>query len=148
MALAGGGRYDSLIKDLSDGAADLPAIGFGMGDVVLGHLIDATPPASEQLRQASSPACDLYVVIADEVRRPEALSIIQCARDAGKRVEFPLKQAKVGRQFQDAEQLGARCAIVVGAEWPSVKVKTLATRTEEILDIEVLAARLKNTENT
>ena len=147
-ALAGGGRYDSLIKDLSDAAADLPAIGFGMGDVVLGHLIDATPSALEQLRQAAAPSCDVYVVIADEARRPEALGIVQAARDAGKRVDFPLKSAKVGRQFQDAEQLGAQCAVVVGAEWPSVKVKTLASRTEEILTIEELAARLKKTDNS
>jgi len=147
-ALAGGGRYDSLIKDLSDGAADLPAIGFGMGDVVLGHLIDATPTALEQLLQAAASACDVYVVIADEARRSEALGIVQAARDAGKSVDFPLKPAKVGRQFQDAEQLGAQCAIVVGAEWPLVKVKTLASRTEETLSLEELAARLKKTDNS
>ena len=147
-ALAGGGRYDTLIRDLSDGSADLPAIGFGMGDVVLGHLIDATPPALEQLLQAAAPACDVFVVIADEARRPEALGIVQSARDAGHRVDFPLKAAKVGRQFQDADQLGARCAVVVGAEWPLVKVKTLASRAEETLDLEELAARLKKTDNT
>lgn len=143
-ALAGGGRYDALIKDLSDGAADLPAIGFGMGDVVLGHLIDSTPAALEQLLTAAAPACDVYVVIADESRRADALGIVQAARDAGRRTDFPLKPAKVGRQFQDAEQLGAKAAIVVGAEWPLVKFKTLATRTEETLGIEELAARLKN----
>jgi len=147
-ALAGGGRYDSLIKDLSDGAADLPAIGFGMGDVVLGHLIDATPSALEELLRAAATSCDVYVVIADEARRSEALGIVQSARDAGKRVDFPLKPAKVGRQFQEAEQLGAKCAVVVGAEWPLVKVKTLATRLEETLEREELAARLKKTENS
>ncbi len=143
-ALAGGGRYDALISGLSDGAADLPAIGFGMGDVVLGHLIDATPPALEQLLAAAAPSCDLYVVIADEARRPEALGVVQSARDAGLRTDFPLKPAKVGRQFQDAGHLGAKAAVVVGAEWPLVKFKTLATRAEETLGAEELAARLKN----
>jgi len=143
-ALAGGGRYDALIAGLSDGAADLPAIGFGMGDVVLGHLIEATPAALEQLLAAAAPSCDLYVVIADEARRPEALGIVQSARDDGLRTDFPLKPAKVGRQFQDAGQLGAKAAVVVGAEWPLVKFKTLATRAEETLGAEELAARLKN----
>ncbi|MDQ3119814.1 MAG: ATP phosphoribosyltransferase regulatory subunit, partial [Verrucomicrobiota bacterium] len=38
-AIAGGGRYDNLIHQLSDGAASLPAGGFAMGDVVLGELL-------------------------------------------------------------------------------------------------------------
>jgi len=141
-ALAGGGRYDGLIKGLSDGAADLPAIGFGMGDVVLGHLIDETPAAEERRRAAGSAACEIFVVIADESRRAAALRVVQEARDLGWRVDFSLKPAKVGRQFQDAESLGAARAILVGAEWPSLKIKTLATRQEEVMDQSELAARL------
>src|SRR5215468_5823818 len=36
-AICGGGRYDGLLKAL--GGVDLPALGFGMGDVVLGELL-------------------------------------------------------------------------------------------------------------
>ena len=39
-AIAGGGRYDKLIEQLSDGAVSMPALGFAMGDVVLGELIE------------------------------------------------------------------------------------------------------------
>ena len=58
-AIAGGGRYDNLIAQLSDGAVDLPALGFAMGDVVLGELIKehARGRANEwqtQVRSASS----------------------------------------------------------------------------------------------
>lgn len=141
-ALAGGGRYDALIKGLSDGASDLPAIGFGMGDVVLGHLIDETPAADEKRRGATSPACEVFVVIADEARRAEALQVVQMARDLGWRTDFSLKPAKVGRQFQDAEAMGARRAVLVGSEWPVVKIKTLATRQEETADRSELAERL------
>src|SRR5439155_432940 len=42
-AIAGGGRYDKLIAQLSDGAVSLPALGFAMGDVVLGELINEIP---------------------------------------------------------------------------------------------------------
>ena len=38
-AIAGGGRYDNLIQQLSDGAVSMPALGFAMGDVVLGEVI-------------------------------------------------------------------------------------------------------------
>ena len=36
-AICGGGRYDGLLQAL--GGVDLPALGFGMGDVVLGELL-------------------------------------------------------------------------------------------------------------
>src|SRR2546430_14968371 len=36
-AIAGGGRYDNLIAQLSDGVVSMPALGFAMGDVVLGE---------------------------------------------------------------------------------------------------------------
>ena len=113
-----------------------------MGDVVLGHLIDGTPAADERRRSASPPACEIYVVIADEPRRADALRVVQEARDLGWRVDFSLKPAKVGRQFQDAEALGAARAVLVGSEWPSVKIKTLATRHEEAFDQTELTARL------
>ena len=142
-ALAGGGRYDGLIKGLSDGSVDLPAMGFGMGDVVLGHLIDETPAAAAQLQSALAPSCDAYVIIADESKRTEALHIVQSCRELGLATDFPLKSAKIGKQFQEAEHLGAHHAIVVGQEWPLVKLKHLPTRTEEALDHSALASKLK-----
>src|SRR6266403_1257734 len=70
-ALAGGGRYDNLIGQLSDGAVSLPAIGFAMGDVVLGELIDEIPAAKAQMENAlaAERSLDLYIVIAKEERR-------------------------------------------------------------------------------
>ncbi|HEY8901471.1 MAG TPA: histidine--tRNA ligase [Chthoniobacterales bacterium] len=145
-ALAGGGRYDSLLADLSDGAVNLPAIGFGMGDVVLGDLIEETPHtrAKRDAALAAAPAAEVYVVVADEARRREALGLVQALRDAGWRTDFPLDVTKVGKQFQAAEALGARFAVVVGQEWPLVKVKTLATRAEAAVPHDALADWLKN----
>ena len=142
-ALAGGGRYDGLVKGLSDGTADLPAIGFGMGDVVLGHLIDETPAAAEKLQAALALTSDVFVVIADESRRAEALQIVQTCRELGLSTDFPLKSAKVGKQFQEAENLGATHAVVIGQEWPQIKLKHLATRAEQTLDHAALAPTLK-----
>ena len=131
-ALSGGGRYDRLLALMSDGKVDLPALGFGMGDVVLLNLLDEIPAAKAKLDAwcAAQHACDLYVVIAKEELRPQALALVQELRDSGKRTDFALAPAKVGKQFQAAENLGARFAVVIGDEWPRVKVKTLATREE------------------
>ena len=140
-ALAGGGRYDRLLSLMSDGKVDLPALGFGMGDVVLLNLLDEIPAAKAKLDAwcAAQHACDLFVVIAKEELRPQALALVQELRDSGKRTDFALAPAKVGKQFQAAENLGARLAVVVGDEWPRVRVKTLATREEREVGREEIA---------
>jgi len=145
-ALAGGGRYDRLLHLMSDGKVDLSALGFGMGDVVLGNLIDDTPAAKAKMGAwiAQNRACDIYLVVAKVERRPEALAMAQQLRDAGWKVDFPLADAKVGKQFQAAEQLGAELAAVIGDEWPQVKVKTLADRQEMLVPNTGLADWLRN----
>jgi histidyl-tRNA synthetase len=144
-ALVGGGRYDNLIHQLSDGAVSLPAIGFAMGDVVLGELIGEIPAAKTlmEIGMASERDLDIYIVIAKEERRADALGQVQSLRDAGYRVDYPLIPAKVGKQFQTAEQLGARLAILFGDEWPQVALKNLATGKQELIDCSSLLARVK-----
>src|SRR6266850_99277 len=134
-ALAGGGRYDNLIGQLSDGAVSLPALGFAMGDVVLGELIDDTSKAREAMEKAiaSDIRIDIYVVIAKEERRADALKQIQQLRDRGFLVDYPLTPTKVARQFQAAEELGARVAVLFGDEWPQVKMKNMATAQQELV---------------
>jgi histidyl-tRNA synthetase len=67
-AIAGGGRFDNLLRDLSDGKVDLPAIGFGMGDVVLGDLLQDLPETRARMEAgiAAGQACEIFVVVADE----------------------------------------------------------------------------------
>jgi histidyl-tRNA synthetase len=144
-ALAGGGRYDNLIKQLSDGAVSLPALGFAMGDVVLGELIAERPAAKAKLEAAiaAQQHLEIYIVIAKEERRADALAQIQSLRDAGYRVDYPLAPAKVGKQFQTAEQLGARVAILFGDEWPQVKLKKMSGGEQELVRSDALTARLQ-----
>lgn len=132
-ALAGGGRYDELIGLLSDGAVNLPALGFAVGDVTLLDLLRTLPHTSAALAAAlrASSAPEIYLIVADEAFRPHALGLAGQLRGAGWRVDFALAAQKVGKQFQAAETLGAASAVVVGAEWPQVKVKALATRQEQ-----------------
>ena len=140
-AIAGGGRFDRLLSDLSDGKVDLPAIGFGIGDVVLGDLLADLPDtrAKMEAAMADGQACDVFVVVADESRRNEALGVVQLLRSLGWRVDYPLQTDKVARQFKDADASGASVALVVGNEWPKLKVKDLKARTETDLAQEALA---------
>jgi histidyl-tRNA synthetase len=134
-AIAGGGRYDNLIAQLSDGAISMPALGFAMGDVVLGEVIKEIPRAHEAMQKAiaSDRKIDIYIVIAKEERRADALTQIQQLRDRGYRVDYPLTATKVPKQFQAAEEAGASLAILFGDEWPQIKIKKLATREESLI---------------
>ena len=145
-AIAGGGRYDNLIAQLSDGAVSLPAVGFAMGDVVLGELISDLPAARDLMNSVVSQEnqLDLYLVIAKEERRADALRQLQQLRDGGWRVDYPLGPTKVGKQFQTAEGLGAKAALLYGDEWPAVKVKTFANREEKLVPNEELVAYVQS----
>lgn len=143
-AVAGGGRYDKLCALMSDGKADMPAAGFAMGDVVLGLLLDKTPGAQLALTGAllRELSIDAYVVVADEDRRPQALALVQELRRADLRIDYAFTAAKVGKQFQAAEERKARYALVVGAEYPRVILKDLVARTQEEIPVETLAGEL------
>jgi histidyl-tRNA synthetase len=143
-AIAGGGRYDKLIGQLSDGAVSMPALGFAMGDVVVGELINEIPRAREAIqKEIDGSKIDIYVVIAKEQRRADALAQIQQLRDRGYRIDYPLTPAKVGRQFQAAEDLGARIALLYGDEWPEVKIKDMGSGEQELVAHERLLAHLQ-----
>ena len=107
-----------------------------MGDVTLLDLLRKLPHTAALLDAAvrTAAAADVYVVVADEAFRPQALGLVARLRAAGQRVDFPLTVQKIGKQFQAAEAMGAVRAVVVGAEWPQVKVKTLSTREERLVD--------------
>ena len=82
-------------------------------------------------------------MIAKEERRAEAMRIVQQLRDAGHHVDYSLGAAKVGKQFQTAEQLGARIAVLFGDEWPQVAVKDLATGKQQLVAHDELLPHLK-----
>lgn len=140
-AVAGGGRYDSLLQLI--GGVDMPAAGFAMGDVVITDLIKSTPKANQLLAEYLSTygALDAYVVIAKEEHRAAALGAVQKLRAAGGRVDYPLSPMKVAKQFQAAEQMNARVTVLFGDEYPEIKLKDLAKRAEfTVSDSQMLAA--------
>jgi histidyl-tRNA synthetase len=125
-ALAGGGRYNHLVKKL--GGPDMPAVGFAIGDVVLGELLQA-----RDRLPAIVDAPDVVVVIGGAAQRNAALKGVAELRQKGVRVEYPLREMSFGKQFKQAGQSGARLAVVFGEEEVErgfVKIKTLADGTE------------------
>ena len=101
-AIAGGGRYNNLVKLISGGKVDLPALGFGMGDVVLLELLKARG----LLPKFDAPT-DVYVLIEDEALRQNSLKLVHDLRGAGYAVEYSLTPAKPEKQFKRAQELKA-----------------------------------------
>ena len=142
-AIAGGGRYDSLIGDLSNHAVDMPATGFAMGDVVIARLIEQTPHAAQLMQQALAQAgCEFYVIQADNSKRRQVLQIVSLLSSQGYRVDMALSPMKVGAQFQRAERAGARFAIIVGSNDNSLEIKNMKDRSSEIIPTDQLSDKM------
>lgn len=140
-AISGGGRYDHLFKVI--GGVDLPAAGFGMGDVVLGEILTERKLWPGQW----SPVVDVFLVLVDESLRAPLAALAHQLRDAGWRVDYALSAEAVGKQFKAASQRGARLALVVAPdEWKrgAVKLKNLETREEKEIRVEEIEARLRD----
>lgn len=125
-AICGGGRYDDLLKQV--GGVDLPCVGFGMGDVVLGELLadrDGAPGVEASV--------DVFVVAVGEEDRPEALALAHALRGRDVRVEYALKRQVVGKQLELAVARGARHAVIIGSaerEAGEAVVRNLETKVE------------------
>ncbi|HEY1173494.1 MAG TPA: histidine--tRNA ligase [Verrucomicrobiae bacterium] len=127
-AIAGGGRYNNLIKLVSNGKVDLPALGFGMGDVVLLELLKSRgklPKFNANL--------NAFMMIEDEMLRAESLKLIQQLREANFIVDYSLTPAKGDKQFKRAQELGSKFTVRLEKTDAGTiaVVKNLQTRHEE-----------------
>jgi histidyl-tRNA synthetase len=128
-AIAGGGRYNNLVKLISGGKVDLPALGFGMGDVVLLELLKA-----RGLLPKFDSHMDVYVLIEDEGLREVSLKLVHDLRAAGFAVEYPLTPMKLDKQLKRAQEL--KVGFTVRAESDAyVRIRNSRTRDEVVAGI-------------
>lgn len=140
-AIAGGGRYDNLIKLISGSKVNLPALGFGMGDVVLLELLKA-----RGLLPKFEPTLDAFCLIEDEGLRPESLRVVQQLRWAGFSADYSLTAAKPDKQFKRAQELKAANTIKLerGQDGQVVaRLRSLKAREEKTLSPDELVKELR-----
>lgn len=137
-AICGGGRYDNLLQAL--GGVDMPALGFGMGDVVLGELLKARGKMP-----LGGVGVDFWVAPADADRRLDAVRAATALRAAGARVECPLRDQALGKQFKAANSIGAREVVIVGDAFSTgqVEVKNLGDGSQAAISWNDLLDRVK-----
>ena len=141
-AIAGGGRYDRLFSHLSGGRTDLPALGFGMGDVVLLELLK-----SRELLPGPEPRADVFVMVLDGGQKDLSVRLVQELRQSGVRADYSLSVRKRDRQIRQALDTGARLALQV-APPDRVRIRDLQERHEEEMEweraLEALRGRFRS----
>jgi histidyl-tRNA synthetase len=142
-AIAGGGRYDNLVELF--GGPPTPAVGFGMGDVVLSLVLQdrgLMPPDSEIMRRTGC-APDVFV-ISNGTPDTEALlkPFVARCRALGMHARHTYKATRnVGKLLKEAADSGARVAVILESA-ASATVKDLATGQQTTTLIEGLPDRI------
>ncbi|MHC4409551.1 MAG: histidine--tRNA ligase [Planctomycetota bacterium] len=133
-AVAGGGRYDTLIERM--GGPAMPALGFGMGDVVLGELLK-----DHDLLPAAPARIDVLVVPLGADMLGPARQVARTLRRQEVRAEAPYAPLKLGKAFKLAEQSGATRVYIVGPdEWANgeVRIKDLESGDQQTQQFRLL----------
>jgi histidyl-tRNA synthetase len=156
-AIAGGGRYDNLVNRICqiDAKEVRPAVGFGMGDVVLAELLK-----DRGLLPELKPELDCYVIaIGGEATRGYIrmsggsgtflnllLEAIHTWRDAGMSVDYAFSGSNVTKQLQVANEKGARYVVLFGPrEFQGagmVTLKNMTTGHQEQIRLQDVAAKI------
>jgi histidyl-tRNA synthetase len=141
-AICGGGRYDNLLDAV--GGVAMPAVGFGMGDVVLGDLL-----GDKGLAPATASGVDVFLAFITGEDLPHVLALAHRLRDAGVRVEYALSPQTVGKQLKLADARRARLALVIGPDERArgeIVLKDLRTGSQESIALQsssdIIKARL------
>ena len=128
-AICGGGRYDKLISTL--GGKDLPATGFGFGDMVIMELL-----AEKGLVPGLVSGIDDIVIPLNPDLRNVAVRVAASLRDSNRTVDLVLEDKKMKWAFKHAERIGAkRLVLVAPDEWSRKKIKVKDLETGEESEI-------------
>ena len=130
-AICGGGRYDKLLSTL--GGKDLPATGFGFGDMVIMELLAEKGLVPELIGGVD----DVVISLSPELRNA-AMSVATSLRNTGKSVDLVLEDKRLKWAFKHAERSGAqRLVMVMPDEWKEGKVKIKDLESGEEVEVSI-----------
>ena len=130
-AICGGGRYDKLLSTL--GGKDLPATGFGFGDMVIMELL----AEKDLIPELVSDIDDTVIPLNSDLRNA-AVMVAASLRNSGRTVDLVLEDKKMKWVFKHVERVGAkRLVLLAPDEWSRkmVKVKDLDTGEESEISL-------------
>ena len=119
-AVAGGGRYDNLLEVL--GGPHVGATGFGMGDVVLGILLEEKGKLPD-----GQGSLDYFVIDDEDCSMQLLLHVVGQLRKHGLSADFSYRRQNTGKQLKEANRRNAAAAVIVRGSDETISVKDLAT---------------------
>ena len=131
-AICGGGRYDSLLSTF--GGSDIPACGFGFGDVVIMELLSDL----DLIPELPSGVDDIVFAMNEELRGA-AMQVANKLRKNGRNVDLILEERKMKWVFKHAERSKAKTLVMITPnEWEQgkVRIKNLENKTEIDINLE------------
>ena len=138
-SIAGGGRYDNLIKQL--GGIDVPAVGVAFG-------LDRIIEAADQLKLISVKKTDAQVlVITFEETLNECLQIANRLRQSSIKTELYPAIESLDKQLKYADKKGIPYVVIVGKEevkQNKITLKNMKTREQKLLSIEEAIKTIKS----
>ena len=137
-AIGGGGRYDDLLKQF--GGPAIPATGFGMGDCVLGVMLE-----ERGLLKPKPTGMDYFIACVEpEKTLQDAVKIVTELRTKGYSADFSYKSASLSRQLKQASSLNARKCIILGDELKNneLVVKDMTTSKQKRIKLDKFFAGL------
>ncbi len=134
-ALAGGGRYDTLVRDM--GGPDLGSVGFAAGAerILLAMAGDVAAPPP-----------DFYAIAAGDLPRSRIFSTVTALRRAGLSGDMDFEGRSLKAQMRSANRSGARYALLIGPEEADkgmVKLKDMKEGSERLVSLDEAKAALQ-----
>ena len=143
-AIAGGGRYDGLVGLM--GGPPTSAVGFGMGDVVLGLVLEDRG-LLEEVRPAPP---RVFVLSAGEDADRPAHRLLAELRRAGIHARRSYKTTRnVGKLLGEASRAGATRAVILGSELGEgrVQLKDLVSGEQELVPLDEVVRMISGSES-
>jgi histidyl-tRNA synthetase len=134
-AIAAGGRYNNLVKDL--GGPDIAAIGFALGVERILLLLKEDVP-TEKIK--------VFIASTGKILLPEAFNLLKTLREEGIISDMDYCSKSLRGQLRYAQNLGARFVVIIGEEEQkegAVILKDMAKSTQEKVAKVELVEKLK-----
>ncbi len=134
-ALAGGGRYDTLVGSM--GGPEVGSVGFAAG---VERILLAMGG------EAAVPPPDFYAVAAGDVARTDVFKTVVALRRAGLSGDMDFEARSVKAQMRSANKSGARYALFIGpeeAQKGAVKLKDMKDGAEQTVSLDEAVAKLQ-----
>jgi len=138
-AIGGGGRYDDLLKQF--GGPAIPATGFGIGDCILGILLE-----EKGLLKPKPKELDYFVAYVKEDYKGKAIELAVQLRSRGLIADFSYKAGKLGKQLKLASESNAKKCIIIGDEFKNneLVIKDMGTGEQKLVKVDEFLSQPKS----